>query len=784
MNWMIIQNDIKRNKVIHAGLLLFIIFSACLAVLSVMVATQTLTGISELYRIAQPPHFLQMHKGDLHQESIDAFMARQPQVTAWQTVSLLSIYGDELTIVTSEEVSTLADVQLDISLMKQNETRDLLLNAAHEKVVLAEGEVGIPILLRDMYGMQLGDRLVFTRGDMTKEWVITTFVLDSQMNSPMTSSTRILISDGDFEALEGPFMEYEYLIEAYLQDPGEAPALKTAYENAGLPQNGPAITYAMIFILSALTDLMTVFVLLLVSLLLVLVAFVSIRFTILATLEEEIVEIGIMKAIGLSFSDIRSMYLHKYRILAAIGIVAGYGLALVSSDFFTGHISTTFGKTTLSPLAVLLSLAAACMLYLIILFFVRRVLKRIRKLTVVESLIGSSGTDQEKGFEKQGLHQSRRLPVDWLLSFREIGFHFREWSLLFAVVVMALLMMLVPSHLMNTLKSPAFITYMGSSLQDILIEVEGGENLETGYAHVSSLLALDQYVASYDQLRRVRVQTVDADQQRLNLDIDLGPSAGKGLQYLDGRAPAKTREIALSYLNATAMMKGTGDPFTLFVNDQAQEFVVSGVYQDVTSGGFTAKGVDTFPELKSLRYAFTVNLQEGADAGTKAQEWAGMVGPGVRAVPMDQYIHQTLGGVVRQLRYLVFAVIIMSACLVMLLTALFMKLRLAKDRNEMAVLKALGFSDAAIQTQYLIKMGSLAVMGILTGLFLTHTLGSPLVNGALSLAGIGIKRVELVASPLVTYLLCPLLLLALVLVVTGFSIKAGEKHSIIEMIHQ
>jgi len=161
-----------------------------------------------------------------------------------------------------------------------------------------------------------------------------------------------------------------------------------------------------------------------------------------------------------------------------------------------------------------------------------------------------------------------------------------------------------------------------------------------------------------------------------------------------------------------------------------------------------------------------------------------MVGPGVRAVPMDQYIHQTLGGVVRQLRYLVFAVIIMSACLVMLLTALFMKLRLAKDRNEMAVLKALGFSDAAIQTQYLIKMGSLAVMGILTGLFLTHTLGSPLVNGALSLAGIGIKRVELVASPLVTYLLCPLLLLALVLVVTGFSIKAGEKHSIIEMIHQ
>ncbi|MEN1760279.1 ABC transporter permease [Anoxynatronum sibiricum] len=784
MNWIIIKNDFKRNKVIHAGLLLFIIFSASLAVLSVMVASQTLTGISDLYRIAQPPHFLQMHKGELDQSAIDTFMTSQDNVIDWQTVTMLNVYGDHLTIVGTGDTTTLSDLRLDIGLVRQNETRDLLLDAAHEKVVLGEGEVGIPVLLREMYGMEIGDRLVFFNGDVMKELVIATFVLDSQMNSPMTSSTRILLSDHDFEALSTHISEHEYLIEAYLNDPKEASGLKTAYENAGLPQNGPTITYAMIFILSALTDLVTVFVLLLVSLLLIMVAFICIRFTILATLEEEIVEIGIMKAIGLSFKDQRNLYLHKYRLLAAAGILSGYGLALLASGFFTRHISTTFGKNTLAVSAIALSLATAWLLYLLIILYAKRILKRIRRLTVVEALVSGKGFGKEKQFEKQGLYRSRKLSVNWLLALREVYHHFKDWSVLFAVVMVTVLMMLIPTHLMNTFESPVFITYMGSSLKDILIEVESGEHLATGYAKVRNVLDGDPAIASYDAFRRVRVQTIDGDHQPFNIDIDVGLHAGSGLQYLTGQQPEAAHEIALSYLNASEMKKAPGDTVIIFLHGESREFIVSGVYQDVTSGGFTAKSADVFPELASTKYAFSVSLKDGVHAESKADEWSAIIGTGVEVDPMDQFINQTLGGVVSQLRLMVLAIILMSACLVMLLTALFMKLRMAKDIWEVAIFKAVGFSEKDIQKQYLIKTGGVALMGIVTGILLTRALGSRIINGALSFAGIGIKQVELIADPLVTYLICPLLLLALVLVVTGISTGAAKRHSIISMMSQ
>jgi len=48
MNWLIVKNDFKRNKIINTALLLFMMFSACLSVLSAIMAVQTITSISDL----------------------------------------------------------------------------------------------------------------------------------------------------------------------------------------------------------------------------------------------------------------------------------------------------------------------------------------------------------------------------------------------------------------------------------------------------------------------------------------------------------------------------------------------------------------------------------------------------------------------------------------------------------------------------------------------------------------------------------------------------------------
>ena len=68
--------------------------------------------------------------------------------------------------------------------------------------------------------------------------------------------------------------------------------------------------------LNGLSDGLMIGVILLISALVIAVAFLCIRFTLLAKIEEDYREIGVMKAIGLRVSDIKKIYLVQYAAIS------------------------------------------------------------------------------------------------------------------------------------------------------------------------------------------------------------------------------------------------------------------------------------------------------------------------------------------------------------------------------------------------------------------------------------------------------------------------------------
>src|SRR5690606_13703957 len=71
----------------------------------------------------------------------------------------------------------------------------------------------------------------------------------------------------------------EYLIEFRLKDTADIGAFEAAYASAGLEANGPAVTYSLFIMINALSDGLMIAVILLVSLLVVAIALMCIRFT-------------------------------------------------------------------------------------------------------------------------------------------------------------------------------------------------------------------------------------------------------------------------------------------------------------------------------------------------------------------------------------------------------------------------------------------------------------------------------------------------------------------------
>ena len=102
--------------------------------------------------------------------------------------------------------------------------------------------------------------------------------------------------------------------------------------------------------------------------------------------------------------------------------------------------------------------------------------------------------------------------------------------------------------------------------------------------------------------------------------MDTGASAGKGIVYLHGSSPSGETQIALSYLLADELGKDVGDTVEIISGRQTYKMEICNIYQDVTSGGKTAKTIYDFPGEASEKYTYQLELSKGGSAGPRDAE--------------------------------------------------------------------------------------------------------------------------------------------------------------------
>jgi putative ABC transport system permease protein len=108
-----------------------------------------------------------------------------------------------------------------------------------------------------------------------------------------------------------------------------------------------------------------------------------------------------------------------------------------------------------------------------------------------------------------------------------------------------------------------------------------------------------------------------------------------------------------------------------------------------------------------------------------------------------------------------------------LVTLLFMRMLVVKDRYSIAVMKAFGFTNSDITAQFVSRSVFVLLIGIVLGTLLANTLGEALAGAVI--ASFGASSFEFVVDPLAAYLICPLLMIFSTLLVTVFgTLDAGQ----------
>lgn len=298
---------------------------------------------------------------------------------------------------------------VDHLVVSQNDGFDLLVDGAGAVPRPSVGEGYVPVAYQQSLGLQAGDELAVRTDDGSLALTVAGVVRDAQMASSLSSATRFLVSGDDLRSLRSAGGgDPEIIVEYRLTDVSLAGGFQTAYESQeALPKNGQAVTYPMIRLINAFSDGLVALALVFVSGLLMVIALLSLRFVIRGTLEDEVAQIGVMKAIGLPRRATTGLYLAKYSVMTLAACALGALLAVGASRVLTRSVAISYAQAPVGPATVLVPAAALLVVCLVVIALCLGVLRGVARVEVVGALVHGS-TLGEAQTARRARRRSRR----------------------------------------------------------------------------------------------------------------------------------------------------------------------------------------------------------------------------------------------------------------------------------------------------------------------------------------------------------------------------------------
>ena len=783
MNSKMLVKDFKKNKVVTIILILFLVFSAALLSIGAYTILHLRGAMDELFEVAMPPHFLQMHTGDIDKQKVLDFGKKVPYVKEQEIVEMLNISGGNFGYEKGNgEYISISDNSMDNGFVVQNSHLDYLVDLDNKIISVNEGEIGVPLSYQKTYNVQKGDTLVIQNKDFKKSFKIACFVRDAQMGASMASSTRFVVTKEDWSELQANIGDLEYIMEYRFEDEKYASQFQKEYtdKSANMPVNGQAITYPLILLINGLSGGLLAGTLVLVSILLIVIAIMNLRSMMLTTLEEDRKEIAIMRAIGFSKKDVRDHYLVKYRILVVIGCIIGAIVAVPFYGTLTKDITLMFGPSHLSTLQMYLPVLATLPVYAFTLLACRSVLKKMGKITIVENMV-YDGEKQKKGRAVKIKNSGRNLNVS--ISLKKIWLQMKSWKMVIVVFMLVTCIIVIPVNILHTFESKDFISYMGEADCDIGVNINGRRTTPEKVKELMEELQNDNAIEKMALYETYQYEVQSEDDGLKPFKVDCGDYSEFPISCSEGRMPKSEKEIAVSALNAKEYKVGVNDKLSLKMNDEWKEFVICGIYQDITSGGFTAKGMWKQDGLSTENSSACINLKDKEKKDKFVKEYEKKY-PFAKIVIMENTVQQSLGTMILSFRGGTVVAVVTAVCIAILLTVLFLKLQTTRELPQTAIYQAIGFTEKEIRLQYVLQMGVTAAIGILLGLILSATLGESAVGVLLSILGIKIEHFHFIWDYIITFLASPVLLLAETALAAWLCQKRKENVSLLSFMRE
>lgn len=770
MLFRILKKDLKRKRTMNVILLLFIILASTFISSSVNNLITITTALEGYFEEAGLYDFI---IATLNNEENDAaiqdFLDRNEHVEGWVQDENLYFTKENIKLHNNREFSLPSSGMICSYNMKQQE----FFNHKNEKIVsMGDGEIYMPSKLMEDNGLEVGDRITFTNNGLDMEFTITDYCKDAFLGSTMMGSSRLIVSDHAYAKISENFNP-NFFGKIYSIDSSDVKALRHDYNQEGFnvlfacDHNVIATSYVM--------DMVIAGVLLIVSICLILISLVILRFTIVFTLQEEFREIGVMKAIGIQSSNIRGLYIIKYLAVSVVGSLLGFLLSIPFGKLFTDQISRNIILSN-GVNGLLINLLCSAAIVIIVILFSYSCTHHVNRFSPIQAI--RNGSDGER-FKRKGFLRLGKcnLPAVWFMALNNILSGLKRYGALIITFTIGIILVIVPINTVNTLSSDKLVNWFGMAESDVYLVndseqmsfmTSGGRNkIKEVLVRVENTLKNKGIPTSVFNEMMFRYKITLGDYGYNSLAIQGTGIAADQYSYTTGEAPKYENEVALTHITAEEIGATIGDTVKIKTGDTEQEYIVTALFQSMNNMG---EGI-RFSEKAKLDYQYAggffpiqIRYQDHPSKEEEQRRFEEIkkIFPDYEVTTGSEYITEMMGDVAGQVDRVKQIIVIVIVAINMLVAILMVKTFITKEKGEIGMLKSIGFRDGAIMKWQVLRIGIILIISAILGTLLSTPISQ--ISSGKVFEMMGASHIEFVIKPLEVFIIYPLVILIFTLV--------------------
>lgn len=762
MFWRILKKDLKRKKTMNIILLLFIILCSMFAAAAVNNIIAVTGGIEHYFDVAGVPDVTVLTLGENDAEERIAKLTCVKEIKTEHCLDVFSSSfkhnGKKLDNF-ANSARLISDSEMAINYFDESSS---IIKSVDKGCFYATAP-----FLQDI-DIKEGDEVELDVGDSHLTLKFMGRFKGALFGSQKSDSPCLIINSADYNRLDkeqaAHIMDYKQLY-INTSNVDEIKELAKDYDRVFVTVREESKNIY-------LYDMLSAYALMIISVVLMFTGFVVLRFTIGFTISEEFHEIGVMKAVGIDNNSIRSLYIVKYLAIAVIGTLIGYFCSIPLGDMMMKTVSENMVLGSES--GAFMGILSSGLVVIIILLFCYSCTRRVNKLSPIDAV--RNGQTGER-FRKRSLLRLGRskLPSTAFLSVNDFLSSPKQFSVITVVFTLCILLMTIMSNFALTLKSEKLLRFFDlPSSEAHIMDTEMIGELMTDLSDHKRIIAQTEKLLADNGMPGKCTMTLGAQLEashkdktaKLNFRITKGETTDT-LRADKGSPPQKADEIIVTENTLVNLGAEIGDRVTTVINDKEYEFIITGTFStfvNPTNAAFLYKDFD----LGHLPASNVMGVQIHFD-GSPDKERINQNIEKLKSLLESDKVYTTsdfinnftgMSDTINSIKKIMMILtVIVTAMIVILMERSF----IAKEKSEIALMKAVGVTDGSIAAQHTLRFVIASILACILSTAVLMPISNVMMNWVGNMIG-DISGLKCDFDPLEIFVICPGILIGVTVI--------------------